>query len=62
MAKKKIYKVESFKVTWSTCRNFAEQLENFINEHAAAGWFFEGVEDHAFFGEWCCVIFSKEEE
>ena len=60
--KKTVYKVDSFKVTWSTCRVFAEQLENFINEHAAMGWKFEGVEDHAFCGEWCCVIFSKEEE
>ena len=60
--KKTVYKVDSFTVTWSTCRVFAEQLENFINEHAAMGWKFEGVEDHAFCGEWCCVIFSKEEE
>ena len=57
----KIYKVDSFKVTWSTCRDFAETLERFINEHAEQGWSFEGVEDHAFWGEWCCVIFSKEE-
>ena len=58
---KKVYKVDSFKVTWSTCKVFAQQLENFINAHSAEGWCFEGVEDHAFWGEWCCVIFSREE-
>ena len=57
---KKIYKVDSFKVTWSTCKGFAEALEKFINDHAAEGWQFEGVEDHSFMGEWCCVIFSRE--
>ena len=58
---KKIYKVDSFKVSWSTCKSFAEALEKFINDHAAEGWQFEGVEDHSFMGEWCCVIFSREE-
>ena len=58
---KKVYKVDSFKVTWSTCKAFTEQLEKFINEHAEQGWYFEGVEDHAFMGEWCCVVFSREE-
>ena len=27
---KKVYKVDSFKVTWSTCKAFTEQLEKFI--------------------------------
>ena len=58
---KKVYKVDSFKVSWSTCKAFAEQLEKFINEHAEKGWYFEGVEDHAFMGEWCCVVFSREQ-
>ena len=60
--KKLVYKVDSFKVTWRTCKGFAQELEDFINAHAAEGWRFEGVEDHAFMGEWCCVIFSREEE
>ena len=60
--KRKIYKVDSFKVTWSTCKKFDEILEKFINDHAAQGWMFEGVEDHALWGEHCAVIFSREEE
>ena len=45
----------------SVFENLQQTLEQFINEHAEEGWYFEGVEDHAFMGEWCCVVFSREQ-
>ena len=42
---------------------FAKKLDEFINEHAAQGWNFEGIDhDVMRMSEWGHVIFSREEE
>lgn len=58
---KKIYKAESFKV--GSYKDFAKELENFINEYAAQGWTFEQFNyDHlSSLSAWCHVLFSREE-